>query len=158
MNRIWPLTFLMLSSLGCATQAPSTPAASSSPATKSAPKTTAAAKSAAVKKGNITVLEAVACRSIAERSPVEPGTTFKSDIGRIYVYTRITNDGGSDTTISHNWFFNGTKLATVTLPVKGENWRTFSSKSVQPTQKGDWKVDVVHSNGDVITSVPFKIE
>ncbi len=45
----------------------------------------------------------------------------------------------------------------MTLAVKGASWRVWSSKSIQPELKGEWKVDVLDAAGKVLSSIPFTV-
>jgi len=109
-------------------------------------------------KAGIAVQEAAACRSIQDRAPVDSAEAFPTTVGRVYLYSKVGVDGGGDSSVQHVWYFNGTKLATVTLPVRGASFRTHSSKVIQDSQKGDWRVDIASAQGEVVKSVTFKVE
>ncbi len=44
------------------------------------------------------------------------------------------------------------------LPVNGEGWRTWSSKSILESWTGEWSVDVLDSAGEVLATKTFTIE
>lgn len=108
--------------------------------------------------GGISVIKATVCRSIDQRNPVGEGSQFSSDVGRLYAFTKVGLDATQETSIKHVWIYNNQELASVTLPVRGPQWRTYSSKAIDPMWKGDWKVNVVTSNNEVLHSIKFKIE
>ena len=112
----------------------------------------------AVTKGGVSLIEAEACRSVENRNPVGAGDKFQTDVGRIYVYTKVALDASQEAKIKHVWRFKGKDVANVILTVKGPQWRTYSSKQMDPTHKGDWAVDVTTEKGDVLKSISFKIE
>ncbi len=111
-----------------------------------------------ITKDGITVLKTGACTSIENRQPVGETATFLPDVGRIYVYSNIHLNAPGDTSILHIWNFNGKKMATVTLPIKGASWRTFSSKKIDPSWLGEWRVDLATPKGEILKSVTFRVE
>jgi hypothetical protein len=88
---------------------------------------------------------------------VGTASTFTADVGRLYVFTKLATTE-ADTSITHVWHLGDKELATVKLPVRGPQWRTYSSKTVGPTQKGDWRVDVKTANNSLLETVRFKVE
>jgi hypothetical protein len=108
--------------------------------------------------GTISVLEAAACRSVQDRSPVGTAEKFGSDVGRIYLFSKVGLDASQKSSIKHVWRFNGKEMASITLPVQGPQWRTYSSHKIEGSQKGEWQVDVLNEKDTVLKSVSFKIE
>ena len=43
------------------------------------------------------------------------------------------------------------------LRVAGTNWRTWSSKNIDPMWTGSWRVDIVGPDGEVLQSVSFTV-
>lgn len=80
-----------------------------------------------------------------------------SSVKALYCFTRLTSEGGGDTTIKHVWYRDGEKVGEYDLPVKGEQWRTYSKKTVDKGLTGDWRVDVLDSGGNLLKSVQFKM-
>ncbi|HLG18902.1 MAG TPA: DUF2914 domain-containing protein [Bdellovibrionota bacterium] len=103
------------------------------------------------------ILEAVVCRSIENRAPVGTSNAFPADVGRLYVFTKLATTE-SDSSIMHVWYFGNKEVGTVKLPVRGPQWRTYSSKTVNPSQKGEWRVEVKTANDHLLESVSFKVE
>jgi hypothetical protein len=106
----------------------------------------------------LSVLEASACRSVEGKVPVEAGIVFGSDIGRIYLFTKVGLDAGRKSSLKHVWRFNGKEVATITLPVQGPQWRTYSSKKIDASHKGPWQVDIVSEKNLVLQTISFRIE
>ena len=48
-------------------------------------------------------------------------------------------------------------VARVNLAIKASSWRTYSSKRIQRHEIGDWHVDVLDPNGEVLKTLQFKI-
>lgn len=104
----------------------------------------------------LTVAEQTICTAIEERIPSGADSSFSNDVGQLFCFTKIT--GAEDTTlVSHVWYLNDEEKAKVELSIKGKSWRTWSSKKIDPIWVGDWKVEVVSVNGDVLSTRTFTI-
>ncbi|MBN1847870.1 MAG: DUF2914 domain-containing protein [Deltaproteobacteria bacterium] len=103
------------------------------------------------------VEDAVICQDVVDRTPVESGFVFSNDIGKVYCFSRVVG-AKTDTQITHNWYFNDVQVASVPLNVRSNNWRTYSSKKVMPEYKGNWKVEIVAQDGQVLKQLTFTIE
>ena len=102
------------------------------------------------------VAEQTICTAIEERVPTGADSSFASDVGQLYCFTKIT--GAEDTTsVSHVWYLNDEEKAKVELSIKGKSWRTWSSKRIDPIWVGDWNVEVVSASGDVLSTKTFTI-
>ena len=105
----------------------------------------------------VSVGEAAVGTGVEERVLVGQGFQFDSSVGKLYAYTRIIG-APSETQVSHMWYFGDQLMAEVSLPVRGANWRTWSSKSVMPDWVGNWRVDVVSEEGEILDSLNFSIQ
>ena len=123
------------------------------PKPAAAEKTEEAAPKPAV---DLEITRAAICRQVVEREPVDAGTSFEPPVEKLCCFTHIT--GAQDATeIHHIWYFAETERAVVTLKVNSASWRTYSSKIIQPHEIGDWRVDVLGPEGNILKSVNFKI-
>ena len=115
------------------------------------------AKEPAVKPAHeLEITRASICRQVVEREPVDAGTSFEPPVEKLSCFTHVT--GAQDPTeIYHIWYFGDIERAVVTLKVNSGSWRTYSSKIIQPHEIGDWRVDVLGPEGDMLKSVHFKI-
>jgi hypothetical protein len=114
------------------------------------------AEPAPVKTPAVEVSRMAVCTNIVDREPVEEGERFNASVGRLYAFTHIM--GANDfVELGHVWYFNDVERARITLPVRSPNWRTYSSKLIQPFEIGDWRVDVVDPQGEVLKSVAFQV-
>jgi len=102
----------------------------------------------------VSVDDMVFCTAIDDRNPVDIQTSFSNSIGRIYCFTKLSSTL-ENTSRSHVWYYNNTRLAIVDLDVNAKSWRTWSSKRIVKEWIGLWRVDIVSSNGDVICSQEF---
>ncbi len=105
----------------------------------------------------MSVSEAGVGTGVEERELVGQGFQFDSSIGKLYAFTRIIG-APSETRVSHMWYYGDQLMAEVNLPVRGANWRTWSSKSVIPQWIGQWRVDVVSEDGEVLDSLNFSLQ
>jgi len=111
---------------------------------------------APVKTPAVQVSRLAICTNIVDREPVEEGERFQVSVGRLYAFTQIV--GANDfVEVGHVWYFNDVERARITLPVRSASWRTYSSKLIQPFEIGDWRVDVVDPQGEVLKSVSFQV-
>lgn len=99
---------------------------------------------------------AIVCRDVVERQAVDASTSFPASVERLFCFTKIVN-ANPPTEVTHVWYHGDTERARVTLAVSSTSWRTYSSKIIQSHEIGDWYVDVLDAEGDLLVSVPFKI-
>ncbi len=96
----------------------------------------------------------VLCESVEEREPVSVKTEFTSDVGKVYCWTNIYG-AVKPTQIKHVWYYGDKKLAEVPLSIKYPRMRTWSCKSIIPEWVGDWYVEIIGPEGDVLKRVEF---
>lgn len=106
---------------------------------------------------DMTVAEIAVCREVVDRTPVEKGEIFPADVGALSCFTRIAG-AGTDTEVTHEWFYKNSLVAQVPLSVRSANWRTFSRKTIMPGQTGQWRVEIRTVDGDLLTQVYFLIQ
>ncbi len=105
----------------------------------------------------VSVSEAAVGTAVEDRVLVGQGFQFDSAVGKLYAFTRIVG-APDETQVSHRWYYGDQLMAEVSLPVRGTNWRTWSTKSVMPEWVGNWRVDVVSEGGDILDSLNFSIQ
>ncbi len=103
------------------------------------------------------VEELVFGTAVESREPVGVDQRFPDTVGRVYCFTRITGAEG-EVGIVHAWYFNDEEKARLNLSVKSKSWRTWSSKKIVKYWAGEWRVDVLSADGDVLDSKGFTIE
>lgn len=108
----------------------------------------------------LTLVDSGICTGIVNHAPVDMGDVFGSNIEKLFCFTRVVGPylEGSEETIQHVWYYQDTERARVTLAVKSSNWGTYSSKLIQPFEIGDWRVEVLDSNGETIDVFQFYIK
>lgn len=105
---------------------------------------------------SLLVEEISICRGIEDRKPVEVDTIFPDIVGIVYCFTKVTG-ATEPVTISHVWYFNDREMTRTDLPVRSKSWRTWSSKKIRKGWIGNWRVDVVSSEGVVLAGKEFTI-
>jgi hypothetical protein len=107
--------------------------------------------------GPVTITEAVICKDIQDREPVDAHDVFSSDVGKLHCFTRTSAVG--KTTIQHVWYLEGEKRAEVSLTIGASpSWRTSSSKIIRPIDTGNWKVNILGPDGEILKTASFVIE
>ena len=105
----------------------------------------------------ITVAQAVVCQEVVDRMPVGTGDVIPAGTERVFCFTRI-NGAQGETEITHNWYYQGALKASVVLPVRTSEWRTWSSKTLLPEWTGEWMVEVLSKDGTPLESLIFFVQ
>jgi hypothetical protein len=121
------------------------------PATSAAPQMgeAEAAAEAGEMESPLSIERMTFCLGVEEREPVNEGVEFGTDIGTLFFWSNVLNEGDT-TTVEHVWYLNGDEKARVELPVNYPRNRIWSSKIVPPEWGGTWKVEVVTADGKVL--------
>ncbi len=101
--------------------------------------------------------DAVICHDIQALEPVGSGDVFSSDFKKLICFSRVIG-AKEDTEIKHNWYFGEKLLSSVTLHVGSISWRTYSSKTILPEYSGEWKVEILSQNGEILKQIYFIVE
>jgi hypothetical protein len=106
--------------------------------------------------GAVQVTEGNICTDVQNRVCYNSSTRFMAPVDELFCFTKIVG-AQDDTYVTHVWYFGETERARVRLPVRGSSWRTWSSKIIQPHEIGDWHVDVLGGDGQLLMVIPFEI-
>ena len=90
---------------------------------------------------------------IIEREPFNIVGELDNSLSKIYFFTNIRNLEG--TSISHRWIYNNKVMADVVFDIKGPRWRVWSSKNLWHTWTGNWIVEVLTSENEVLYQKEF---
>jgi len=104
----------------------------------------------------LTVKEGVICRDIYRRRPLAVGDNFEASVGKLYCFSNIIG-ARSPVEITHVWYFGNTERARIKLAVRYSSWRTYSSKVIRSQDIGNWHVDVLGPEDEVLQTLRFKI-
>ncbi|WP_243371439.1 DUF2914 domain-containing protein [Geotalea sp. SG265] len=80
-----------------------------------------------------------------------------SSVKALFCFTRLSKDGEDEAAIKHVWYKNDHVVAEYDLPVKGTRWRTYSRKLIEKGANGDWRVEALDEDGNILKSVNFRI-
>ena len=105
---------------------------------------------------SLQVLDATISRDVIQRAPVDAGDSFPASVGKLFCFSRMVG-AQSPTEVTHVWYFGDVERAQVKLPVQAGQWRTWSSKIIQPHEVGQWFVDVIGPGGKVLQTLQFKV-
>ena len=131
---------------------PAAAPADAAPAAKpaaAAPAASTAAKPAAA--GSVS--KAQFTSAVTNHEPADSLTTLDNSHTTIDFYCVLNNFQGQEVTF--RWSFNDVTQAEVKQTPAYPHYRTFTSKTLDPSKIGTWKVDVVDSSGNVVTSKTF---
>lgn len=100
-----------------------------------------------------TVTRSRLTRDIKDLEPVDSVSTLTNDLTRIIYFTEIHDMAGQ--TVTHRWEYNGKIILEVPIKVETSRWRAYSTKTLDPTWVGEWKVSVVDAAGGTLSVNTF---
>jgi hypothetical protein len=104
------------------------------------------------------ITEMAVTTKIVRGNPIDSVHRISSaSVKALYCFTRLQSGVGRDTSIQHVWYRDEVKVGEYTLPVKGEKWRTYSKKMIEKGLVGDWRVEVLDSEGKLLKAVKFRM-
>ena len=106
--------------------------------------------------GAVEVAEAVICRDVVDREPIDVGDSFEVTVAKLYCFTKIVG-AQEEIEIAHVWYHGDVERARINLSIRAANWRTWSSKIIQAHEIGDWHVDVIGPDDEVLETLEFEI-
>lgn len=107
--------------------------------------------------GEIQVERAVVGTGVMDREPQGVASQFPADVGQLWCFTHITG-ASTGAEILHVWYHGDQELARVPLTIGGPNWRTWTSKNIQPEWTGEWRVEIQQAGGTVLQTITFTIQ
>ena len=90
---------------------------------------------------------------VENREPLDQVTFVKNDIEKIYLFSDLRGLAGQ--TVTHRWSYKGQTMAEVAFEVRGPRWRVWSSKELRLDWLGDWTVEIVSQDGEVLAAETF---
>lgn len=73
--------------------------------------------------GPVKAAATVICKNVADREPVDTGTSFSVKVEKLYCFSKITEIQNASN-IVHVWYFGDTERTRVSLNVNPPAWRT----------------------------------
>lgn len=107
----------------------------------------------------VKITEMAVTTKIVKGKPIDSVHRISSaSVKELFCFTRTNVTGGDETSIKHVWYRNNEKVAEYELPVKGNRWRTYSKKQIEKkVSAGDWRVEALDSEGNVLKTVNFRM-
>ena len=90
---------------------------------------------------------------VENREPIDQVTFVENSARKVVFFTELRGLKGQ--TIRHRWLYDGKVMADVRFEVRGPRWRVWSSKDLLPDWIGDWTVEIVTGDGEVIAAESF---
>jgi len=103
-----------------------------------------------------TVARAQFTNAIQDREPVDKVSKLLNDKNRVYFFSEIKD--AADQKITHRWEHDGKVMSETSFDVGGDRWRVYSSKNLDPSWTGEWKVSVVDEAGSTLGAGTFTYE
>jgi hypothetical protein len=102
-----------------------------------------------------TTATAVVGTGVENRAAVGAAERFPATVGSLTCVSEVLGGAGK---VVHVWIHGDKELASIELAVKGERWRTWSTKRILPAWTGAWRVEVRAEDGTVLAKAEFTIE
>lgn len=106
---------------------------------------------------SLEVVEAAITTGVLDHLPIDSVESYTVKAGKLYCFTRVLGSAGRDKVV-HVWRREGQEVARIELPLRSDDFRTWSVKTLQPTWSGKWQVDVVDNDGTVLVTLPFVLQ
>jgi hypothetical protein len=101
------------------------------------------------------VARAIVTTGVADREPVNDLERVLAGNEKVIFFTELREMQGQ--TVKHRWSRAGEQVAEVEFHVGGPRWRVWSSKNLLPEWAGEWRVEVLDSEGNVLSEKNFEI-
>lgn len=118
-----------------------------------APAAAAAPAPAAGTAAQGTVVRAQFTTDVQGNEPIDKITSLSTDQTRILFFTELRDLAGQ--TVTHRWEHGDKVVSEVPLQVGAARWRTFSSKTLNPSLSGEWKASVLDASGQTLAVATF---
>ena len=87
------------------------------------------------------------------RGNLEEVTFEHNNIARVYAFSLAV--GLVDQSLIYTWQLNGKQVAQVEVGVGSDRWRSYSSKFIQPSMHGKWRVILGNKKGEILAVSEF---
>ena len=112
------------------------------------------AKAAAPAAAAGSVSKATFTTGVENREPKDSIDSLTNDQTRIYFYCVLSNLQGQEVTF--RWSYNDVTQAEVKQTPSSGRYRTNTSKQLDPSKLGTWKVEVLDASGNVLETKTFE--
>ncbi|MDJ0832617.1 MAG: DUF2914 domain-containing protein [Gammaproteobacteria bacterium] len=87
---------------------------------------------------------------VIDREPVDQIYTLSSDNLQVKFFSEIMDMQGQ--TVTHQWIFNDEIMFEKSFDVGGPRWRIWTSKNLQASWTGQWTVNILDGERNVLNS------
>lgn len=113
--------------------------------------------SASGQEKEVTIARLVVGTGVENREPVGVAEAFPATTEKVCCFLEAT-EISKDMEISFVWFHGEKEMLKTNLPLQtGPKWRTFANKNIGG-MKGDWKVEVRDTKGNLLKDIKFKVD
>ena len=102
-----------------------------------------ALQAAGVERGQFTT-------DVVDREPVDQIYTLTSDNPQVKFFSEIVDMQGQS--VTHQWIFNDDTMFEKTFDIGGPRWRIWTSKNLQAGWTGQWTVNILDAERNVLNS------
>lgn len=99
------------------------------------------------------ISKAVFATTVENRVPIDIIAADDISLSKIYFFTNIRYL--ADSKITHRWIYKDKQMADVSFVIGGPRWRVWSSKNIWHTWNGEWKVQVILNDEEIIYEKEF---
>lgn len=95
-------------------------------------------------------------RSVSNKEPLGElnDISFNADgIAVVWIYSEVVDKRGS--LLNYVWLHEGSQVATVKVDIRGNRWRSYSSKVINQSMSGSWRVELHDGEGRLLASADF---
>ena len=94
--------------------------------------------------------------SVQNLEPTDKLTALGNDKTRISFFTELKDLDGHK--VTHRWEHDGKVIYEQSFDVTSPRYRTYSSKTLDPSWTGEWKVSVIDDHGGTLSANTFTYE
>ena len=119
--------------------------------------TTTGGANASASSPSITISRMEISAGVMDRKPLDIGTTYPASQEKVYCYLEF-KDVKKETTVNVVWMLGQNEIDKIPLTIKPyPKFRTWTSKTING-MRGEWKVDVLDDNGNLLKSATFTVQ
>jgi len=94
---------------------------------------------------------------VMDRTPLDIGTTYPASQEKVYCYLEF-KDVKKETIVNVVWMLGQNVMDKIPLTIKpSPKFRTWTSKTING-MRGEWKVDVLDDNDNLLKSATFSVQ
>ncbi len=107
---------------------------------------------------SIVVLESKMCQKVKNNLPINPGSQFSINIGKVYCHSLLDNNSGKHSDIYHIWYLDGDLKAKVRIRVRsGKEIPAISHREFGNKDKGRWRIEITDGDKKILDTIIFEL-